>query len=80
MVMANSLAAVALVVVVLVLPSDVPLDVPDQCDQPTFARANPGLCGDSSPYPPFPGSGPPGDGGLIGGIARVLHGLTGGLL
>lgn len=54
--------------------------VADQCDQPTFAQANPGLCY-SGPLGRLPvGGGPPDNGGLIGGIARVLHGLTGGLL
>lgn len=55
----------------------VPLDKPPQCDQPVFARNNPGLCS----YFPFPNLDPRGgggsDGGLLGGIGRVLHGLSG---
>lgn len=71
------MAEVAVVVALVFLP----LDVPSQCEQPTFARVNPGLC--SSPFPDFnvpPGGGGGGDGGIIGAIGRALHGLTGGLL
>jgi hypothetical protein len=53
--------------------------VADQCDQPTFAKANPGLCY-PGPLGRLPGSGGPPDGGIIGAITRALHGLTGGIL
>lgn len=53
---------------------------PDQCEQPTFARANPGLCY-PGPFGSFPGGHPGGgSGGLLGGIGRIVHNLTGGLL
>lgn len=56
---------------------------PDQCDQLVFARANPGLCY-QGPLGSLPGGGGPtgggGSGGLLGGIGRVVHNLTGGLL
>lgn len=57
-----------------------PKDVPDQCDQLVYARANPAQCY-VFPFPQLPGgnasSGSGGnDGGLIG---RILHGI-GGLL
>jgi hypothetical protein len=65
----------ALAVVVFVLAP-----APDQCDQPVFARANPGLCY-PGPLGSLPGgSGGGGSGGLLGGIGRIVHNLTGGLL
>lgn len=64
------------VVVIIVFPRDVPV----QCDQQVFARSNPGLCY-SGPLGQLPETGGGGsDGGLLGTIGRVLHGLTGGLL
>jgi hypothetical protein len=67
-------AIVAALVIIFTSP------IADQCDQPVFAKANPGLCNYQGPFGQFPGGGGGGDGGLIGGIGRVLHGLTGGLL
>lgn len=68
--------AIVVMVVILVLS---PSDVPDQCDQLVFARANPALCY-AGPFGQFPGHGGGGDGGILGTIGRVLGGLTGGLL
>lgn len=69
---------VYIVVVLVVVPLSPP--VPPQCDQQVFARSNPGLCysGPLGQLPPVGGGG--GDGGFLGTIGRVLHGLTGGLL
>lgn len=69
------------VVAALLLIWLAPTDVPPQCDQQVFARSNPGLCysGPLGQLPPTGGGGR-GDGGLLGTIGRVLHGLTGGLL
>jgi hypothetical protein len=69
---------VALVVAVSIL--FLPSDFPPQCQDPHFARVNPGLCFDT-PFPTFPPvGGGGGNGGLLGGIGRILHGITGGLL
>jgi hypothetical protein len=68
--------AAVLVVLFVLAPA------PDQCDQQVFARANPGLCY-PGPLGSFPGgshTGGGGSGGLLGGIGRVVHNLTGGLL
>jgi hypothetical protein len=70
----TKVAAVLLVLFILA-------PAPDQCDQPVFARANPGLCY-PGPLGSFPGGAPTGggSGGLLGGIGRIVHNLTGGLL
>jgi hypothetical protein len=73
--MTKALAAVLVIGFALSPP------IPDDCYQTLHPRANPGLCY-PGPIGPLPGSGGggPGDGGLIGSIGRILHGLTGGLL
>lgn len=75
----RSKAAATLLVVVLILG---PQNVPEQCDQIVFERANPGLCTASGgPFGQFPNGGTGGgDGGLLGGLGRIVHRLTGGLL
>jgi hypothetical protein len=71
---------IAVIAVIITVPLS-PRDVPEQCDQQVFARSNPGLCypGPLGQMPPTGGGGR-GDGGLLGTIGRVLHGITGGLL
>lgn len=66
------------VVLVLVVVALAPKDVPPQCEQDVFRRVNPGLCS-VGPLPGFPAP-QGGGGGLLGGIGRILHNLTGGLL
>lgn len=78
--MTTKAASLALTVA-LVFGITVPADRPDQCDQPTYAAANPGLCQSAGPFgfggsPPPTGGGPRGPGGLAG----LIHHLTGGLL
>lgn len=69
-------AATALVIGFLALSP-----VYDQCDNQQFARANPGLCYPGPLGGGFSGGNPGGgNGGLLGGIARTLHNLTGGIL
>jgi len=54
-----------------------PLDTPDldQCDNPAFRAANPGLCDPSGLFPRI-GGGQPGGGGSGGGIlSRILHAI-----
>lgn len=53
---------------------------PDQCDSPTFARANPQLCYVGFPFPQPAPTGGGGSGGILGTIGKILGGLTGGLL
>lgn len=66
---------VSAVFIVLILG---PKDIPPQCEQIVFARANPGLCeARGGPFGHFGGGG---SGGLLGGIAGIVHNLTGGLL
>lgn len=69
--MTTRLAAALVMLVVLLSLSP----APDQCDQPTFARANPGLCYSGFPFPqPIGGGGRQQGGGGGGGlIGRVLH-------
>lgn len=72
----------AVVVVFTLMVVLAPRDVPKQCDQPVFARSNPGLCY-AGPFGSFPGTqtgGGGSGGGILGAIGRVLGGLTGGLL
>lgn len=56
----------------------IPQDMPAQCDQLVFARANPILCS-SDPFGLGPGSAPStggnGSRGLIGGLLHTLGGL-----
>jgi hypothetical protein len=57
-----------------------PMDVPAQCEQQVYARANPQLCDVMFPFPISPSGGGSDGGGILGTIGRVLGGLTGGLL
>jgi hypothetical protein len=67
---------VAVVCAVVVWAAPIPADIPEQCDSPTFARANPGLCGDDLfPFPRPPRGGDGDDGGLIGRIIRGIGNL-----
>lgn len=53
------------------------------CDDGTYRTRHPLICdtGGGGPFTLDPGGGGGGsDGGLLGTIGRVLHGLTGGLL
>jgi hypothetical protein len=61
-------------VVIVCAPPNYP-----QCDDPTFARSNPGLCfpGPLGQLPPTGGGG--GSGGILGTIGHILHDI-GGLL
>jgi hypothetical protein len=75
----NSVAA-TLIFVVLIFAADVPA----QCSQPVYARTNPGLCG-FFPFPDIGGGAPStggggGGGGILGGVGKIIGGLTGGLL
>jgi hypothetical protein len=73
---------VAVVVLALTIPCDArATPIPDQCKDPVFARANPGLCNTDSGSPfGVGGGGGGGSGGVLGGIGKILGGLTGGLL
>jgi hypothetical protein len=68
------------VAVFLLFPCQPALD--DQCQDYTYAKLHPTICGDTGNGFGVGGSGSSGgsSGGLLGGIGKILHGLTGGLL
>lgn len=71
------LATAVVVLTIIFAPMDSPKN--PQCDDVTFARANPGQCQIiSGPFPDFPPNA--GGGGHQGGLGGLIHRLTGGLL
>jgi hypothetical protein len=68
-----------LVAVVLLFPCQPVLD--DQCQDYTYAKLHPTICGDNGNGFGVGGTGSgSSSGGLLGTIGHLLHGLTGGLL
>ena len=74
--------ALALAVTLLTAPAASASPTSPLCDDGTYRSRHPLICdtGQGGPFTLNPGGGGGSDGGLLGTVGRILHGLTGGLL